>query len=82
SAAIASPALALAGDLTTKDVEGRQMSIVTMGFFLGITIGPLIAGFLTRHSFALPFYIGAVMLIIGAFIVHRYVPDSIRGSDN
>jgi MFS family permease len=81
SAAIASPALALAGDLTTKDVEGRQMSIVTMGFFLGITIGPLIAGFLTRYAFALPFYIGAVMLIIGAFIVYRFVPDSIRSSD-
>ncbi len=81
SAAIASPALALAGDLTSKDIEGRQMSIVTMGFFLGITVGPLIAGFLTSYSFVLPFYIGAVMLIIGALIVYRFVPDSIRSSD-
>jgi len=75
SAAISSPALALAGDLTSEEGQGRQMSIVTMGFFMGITVGPLIAGFLTGYSFALPFYIGGIMLLIGAYIVHRFVPD-------
>ena len=78
SAAIASPALALAGDLSSEEGQGRQMSIVTMGFFMGITVGPLIAGLLTAYSFALPFYIGAVMLLIGAYIVYRFVPDSIQ----
>jgi len=80
SAAIASPALALAGDLSSEEGQGRQMSIVTMGFFMGITIGPLIAGLLTTYAFQLPFYIGGVMLLIGAFIVHRFVPDSVQGS--
>lgn len=80
SAAIASPALALAGDLSSKEGEGRQMSIITMGFFSGITIGPLIAGFLTGYSFQLPFYIGGVLLLCGAYIVYRFVPDSIRDS--
>lgn len=79
SAAIASPALALAGDLSSEEGQGRQMSIVTMGFFMGITIGPLIAGLLTTYAFALPFYIGGGMLLIGAFIVYRFVPDSIQG---
>ncbi len=82
SAAIASPALALAGDLSSEEGQGRQMSIVTMGFFMGITVGPLIAGLLTEYSFALPFYIGGVMLLIGAFIVYRFVPDSIQLSSD
>ena len=41
SAAIAAPAFALAGDLSDAGGEGRQMSIVTMGFGLGIALGPL-----------------------------------------
>ncbi|MFO7943073.1 MAG: hypothetical protein R6U51_02065 [Anaerolineales bacterium] len=52
------------------------MSIVTMGFFLGLPIGPLIAGILPSYSLALPVYTGALMLIPGAFIVYRCRPDS------
>ncbi len=75
SAAIASPALALAGDLSTEEGEGQQMSIATSGFFLGITIGPLIAGYFSQFAFALPFGLASVLLLIGAVTVHRFVPD-------
>lgn len=78
SAAVSSPAFALVGDLSTEAGEGRQMSIITTGFFLGIAVGPLIAGFLSQITFHLPFVIGGVMLLIGAGIVQLFVPESIK----
>jgi MFS family permease len=44
SAAIAAPAFAVAGGLSTEGGQGRQMSLVTIGFGLGIAMGPLLAG--------------------------------------
>lgn len=78
SAGIAAPAFALAADLSRGGGEGRQMSIVTMGFGLGIALGPLIAGFLAIYFFELPFFIGGLMSLAGAWIVYRYVPESIQ----
>jgi len=78
SAGIAAPAFALAADLSRGGGEGRQMSIVTMGFGLGIALGPLIAGFLAIYFFELPFFIGGLMSLVGAWIVYRYVPETIR----
>ena len=78
SAGIAAPAFALAADLSRGGGEGRQMSIITMGFGLGIALGPLIAGFLAVYFFELPFFIGGLMSLAGAWIVYRYVPESIR----
>ncbi len=77
SAGVAAPAFALAGDLSTAGGEGRQMSIITMGFGLGLALGPLIAGFLAVYFFELPFLIGGAMLVIGAAIVYIYVPETI-----
>jgi MFS family permease len=77
AAAIAAPAFALAGDLAKTGGEGRQMSIVTMGFGLGIALGPLLAGLLAVHSFELPFLVGGAMALGGAWIVARYVPETV-----
>ena len=41
SAGIAAPAFAVAADLAKKGSEGRQLSIITMSFGLGIALGPL-----------------------------------------
>ena len=78
SAAIASPALALAGDLSGEDDHGRQISVVTTGFFLGIAVGPLIAGTFSQIAFALPFGLAAGLLLMGALIVFRFVPAGNR----
>lgn len=77
SAAIAAPAFALAGDLSKTGGEGQQMSMLAMGFGLGIAVGPLIAGVLAVVSFQLPFVIGAVLSLFGAWVVHTYVPETI-----
>jgi MFS family permease len=78
SAAIAAPAFALAADLSKKGGEGRQMSIITMGFGLGIAIGPLITGILAVQSFTLPFLILAILTLVGLLVVYRYVPETIQ----
>jgi MFS family permease len=77
SAGVVAPAMALAADLSISGGEGRQMSITTMGFGLGISVGPLLAGALAVFSFRLPFIIVGIMLLIGVWIVHRYVPETV-----
>jgi MFS family permease len=82
SAAVAAPAFALAGDLSTAGGEGRQMSIITSGFGLGIAVGPLIAGILAVSSFELPFLVGGLMSLVGAWVVCRYVPETVRHGEH
>lgn len=77
AAAIAAPAFALTGDLSKSGREGQQMSIIAMGFGLGIAIGPMIAGLLAVFSFLLPFAIGGLLCLLGAWLVYRGVPETI-----
>lgn len=77
SAGVAAPAFALAGDLAKSGGEGRQLSLVTLGFGLGIAVGPLLAGVLAVVFFELPFIVGGVLLLIGGWIVHRFVPETV-----
>jgi MFS family permease len=78
SAGIAAPAFALAADLARVGGEGRQMSVITMGFGLGLALGPLTAGVFAMVFFNLPFLIAGCAAIVGALIVWRYVPESVQ----
>jgi MFS family permease len=78
AAGIAAPAFALAADLTKQGGEARQMSIITMGFGLGIAAGPLIAGLLAKTSFDLPFLVFGALLMLSAWVIYRLVPETIR----
>lgn len=78
SAAIAAPGFALAGDISIEGGEGQQMSILAMGFGLGIAAGPVLAGALAVIRFELPFLIGAALCLVGAWIVYNYVPEPDR----
>jgi MFS family permease len=80
SAGIAAPAFALVADLSQSGGEARQMSIVTMGFGLGIAVGPLIAGLLAVLWFELPFLVGGLLTLIAAGVVRRYVPETVPGA--
>ncbi len=79
AAAIAAPAFAVAGDLARKGGEGRQMAALTMGFGLGIAVGPLLAGLLSVVFFELPFLLGGLMSLAGAWVVYRYMPETMTG---
>jgi MFS family permease len=72
----AAPAFAMAGDLSDPGQEGRKASIVTMGFGLGIAVGPLIAGFLAAVDIHLPFYIGGALLACAALGVLRFAEET------
>ena len=78
TAAIAAPAFALAGDLSKQGTQGRQLSVVTTGFGLGIALGPLIAGFLVSYGFSIPFLVGGALSLLGAWVVYQYVPETVE----
>jgi MFS family permease len=78
SAAVAAPAFAAAADLARRGGEGRQMSLITTGFGLGIALGPLLAGVLAVAAFELPFIIGGVLCLLGAWVVFHYVPETVH----
>ncbi len=77
AAAIAAPSFALAGDLAHGGREAQQMSVVTAGFTLGVALGPLLAGGLAPILFHLPFIVGGVLCLLAAWIIYRYVPETV-----
>ena len=78
SACIAAPAFAIAGDLSRREGAGRQLSVVTMGFGLGIAVGPLLGGLLDTLSFELPFLAAGGMCLAGAWVVGRFMPETVE----
>lgn len=78
AAGVAAPSFALAADLSKAGGEGRQMSVVTMGFGLGIAVGPLLAGLLTVVFFELPFLIIGASTLIGSWVVYLHMPETVR----
>jgi MFS family permease len=77
AAGIAAPAFAVAADLSKSGGEGRQMSIVTMGFGFGIAFGPLISGLLASIFFELPFFSIGILTTAGAWLVYKYLPETV-----
>lgn len=81
AAAIVAPALAYAGDIAHSSGLGRhgsQMSIVTMGFGLGIAFGPMIAGFLAIFFFELPFLVDGALCLIGSVLVYFFMTETVQ----
>jgi MFS family permease len=78
SACIAAPAFAVVADLSQSGGEGRQMSVITMGFGLGLAAGPLLAGILAVLFFELPFLVGGLMSLAAAGIVLHYMPETVE----
>ena len=78
AAAIAAPAFAVAADMSSAGGEGRQMTIITMGFTTGLALGPLSAGLLAVVFFQLPFFVAGALTLVGIWIVHRFVPETVQ----
>ncbi len=76
SAGVAAPAFALAGDASEAGMQGRQMSLATVGFSLGLAIGPLLAGFLAGYFFSLPFLVGGALCLLGAGLIWWFTPEA------
>jgi len=54
------------------------MSIISMGFGLGLALGPLLAGLLAVLFFELPFLTMGILCLIGTWIVFRYMPETVQ----
>ncbi|WP_370687390.1 hypothetical protein [Fulvivirga maritima] len=54
------------------------MSIITMGFALGIAVGPLITGVLVNEFFELPFIVTGAAALIAAGLVYKYMPETVK----
>ena len=78
AAGVAAPAFALAADLSQAGGEGRQMSVVTMGFGLGIAVGPMVAGLLAVFFFELPFLVIGLASLVGAWMVYQHMPETVN----
>ncbi len=78
AASVAAPAFALAADLSQKGSEGRQMSVITVGFTLGIALGPLLSGLLVGYYFELPFVVIGLATAASAFVIKRYMPETVK----
>lgn len=75
-ACVAAPTLALGGDKSSSGKRGREMSLITMAFGLGIGIGPMIGGFLAGYfTFQTPFYLGAVLVLSAGLVVSTTVDE-------
>ena len=81
-AAVFAPSLALAGDLTKKGQSGSTLSILTMGFGLGIAFGTLFSGVLVGFGFAVPFIVATVGAALGLAIVYTQVYDPVNESSS
>ncbi len=69
------PALALAGDLAEEGQAGAQLSVLTVSFGLGISVGQIAAGILVHYGFVVPFAVGSVLALGGAALVYTQVPE-------
>ena len=54
------------------------MSLITMGFGLGIAAGPFFADLLAGTNFDLPFVFFGGLLVISAWVVLRNVPETVQ----
>ena len=74
-AAVFAPSLALAGDLARKGESGSTLSILTMGFGLGVALGTLFSGILVGFGFAVPFVVATVGGVGGLLLIITQVTE-------
>jgi MFS family permease len=55
-----------------------MMSLVTIGFGLGIAFGPLMAGTLGIISYRLPFLVDGGLCLAGAVIVYLFMGETVE----
>lgn len=75
---IFAPSLALAGDLAAEGQSGAQLSVLTLSFGLGLSLGQLLSGFLVHLGFVVPFAFGSALAGVGAVLVKTQVVEPAR----
>jgi MFS family permease len=78
AAMVFAPSLALAGDLAEKGQTGSQLSVVTMAFGLGISLGSFVSGYAIRFGYITPFLVGSILAGLGVLIVKSQIPKHLK----
>lgn len=74
-AAVFAPSLALAGDLAREGESGSTLSLLTMGFGLGVAFGTLFSGILVGFGFAVPFVVATIGGVGGLLLIVTQVTE-------
>jgi MFS family permease len=77
-AAVFAPSLALAGDLAKEGQSGSTLSLLTMGFGLGIAFGTLFSGILVGFAFFVPFVVATVAGVGALYLVYTQVGETVE----
>ena len=77
-AAVFAPSLALAGDLAGDGNSGSTLSLLTMGFGLGVAFGTLFSGILVGFAFAVPFVVATIGGVVGFVLVVTQVGETVE----
>ena len=81
-AAIDTPVIALAGDLSGGTMVGSKLSMITTAYAGGMAIGPIFGGLLAGYvTFETPFYACAALMVIAAVIVWKKVDEPMQHRD-
>jgi DHA1 family tetracycline resistance protein-like MFS transporter len=73
-----STAQAYIADVTTKENRAKGMGLFGMAFGLGFILGPVIAGFLSKISYKLPFLFAAGLSFFNAILLYLILPETIK----
>ncbi len=73
-----STAQAYIADVTTKENRAKGMGLFGMAFGLGFILGPIIAAFLSKISYKLPFLFAAGLSFFNAILLYFILPETIK----
>ena len=79
-AAVFAPSLALAGDLAKEGQSGSTLSLLTMGFGLGVAFGTLFSGILVGFAFEVPFADATFAGVVALYLVVTQVGETVTDS--
>ncbi|MFB6128053.1 MAG: MFS transporter [Halolamina sp.] len=79
-AAVFAPSLALAGDRAGEGESGSTLSLLTMGFGLGVAFGTLASGVLVGFAFPVPFVVATAGGAVGLALVYTQVGETVDDS--
>jgi len=77
-ACVFAPSLALAGDLARDGESGTTLSVLTLGFGLGVALGPLASGWLVGFGFIVPFAAGGALALVALVLVVTQVEETLE----